>query len=89
MKKNDSGFVCKNCGHEVSKLGYTSRNHCNKCLFSLHVDNVPGDRENECGGLMKPISIAPNNKKGYIITFKCQKCGEEKRNKAAEDDQLI
>ena len=25
--KNDTGFVCRQCGLEVQPLGYTSRNH--------------------------------------------------------------
>ena len=36
--KNDSGFTCAHCGREVEALGYTSRNHCPFCLWSLHVD---------------------------------------------------
>ena len=89
MIKNDNSFVCVNCGKQVDKLKYTSRNHCPFCLHSLHVDIVPGDRANTCGGIMKPISIESNQKKGYIITFKCKKCGEIKRNKSADDDDFV
>ena len=35
---------------------------------------------------MEPIDVEPNNKKGYIITFRCKKCKEVKRNKMADDD---
>ena len=48
--KNDSGFVCRNCGAEVPPLSYSSRDHCRVCLCSLHVDIDPGDRANGCGG---------------------------------------
>ena len=88
MIKNDMGFVCSNCGREVSPLKYTSRNHCPYCLHSLHVDNIPGDRANTCRGLMKPISIENSPKKGYVIVYKCSKCGEIKRNKSADDDDF-
>ena len=88
MIKNDEGFICVNCGKEVSPLKYTSRNHCPYCLHSIHVDIVPGDRANTCKGLLVPISIEPNNKKGYIIEYKCKKCGEIKRNKSADDDNF-
>ena len=27
-------------------------------------------------------------KKGYVIVYRCQKCGEIKRNKAAKDDNI-
>ena len=83
--KNDNGFVCANCGFEVKPLGYSSRNHCPKCLCSLHVDVMPGDRANTCGGIMDPIKAEIDSKKGYVIIHKCRKCGELRRNKAAYD----
>ena len=86
--KNDEGFVCRNCGRQVLPLGVTSRNHCPFCLYSLHVDNLPGDRLNPCGGLMEPISVETNPKKGYVIVHKCKKCGEIKRNKAVPDAKI-
>ncbi|MDR3293302.1 MAG: RNHCP domain-containing protein [Clostridiales bacterium] len=87
FKKNDQAFICAVCGSTVGTLGYTSRNHCNKCLSSLHVDNLPGDRENPCGGILRPVS-AEKNAKGYVIIFQCEKCGEIRRNKVAEDDDI-
>ena len=88
FKKNDSGFICANCGKEVKPLGYTSRNHCPFCLFSLHADIMPGDRKNSCGGILEPVLSEPSSdlKKGYVINFRCKKCGEKARNKAAKDD---
>lgn len=32
--------------------------------------------------------VEPNSKKGYIISYKCTKCGEIKRNKSADDDDF-
>jgi ribosomal protein L44E len=87
FKKNDSSFVCTVCGHAVGELKYSSRNHCGKCLCSLHVDNLPGDRENGCGGVLRPVS-AIKNRKGFVIIFRCEKCGEIRKNKAADDDDL-
>ncbi len=84
--KNDEGFVCGNCGFAVPPLGYTSRNHCPKCLYSLHADENPGDRASECRGLMRPVRAEPDPKKGFIIYHKCLKCGAMRRNKAASDD---
>lgn len=81
--KNDQGFICLNCGREVLPLSKTSRNHCPYCLYSLHVDNNPGDRKNKCGGLMEPIGVEVGGKKGFVIIHRCMKCGEIKRNKAA------
>lgn len=86
FSKNDSGFVCANCGKDVAPLGYTSRNHCPHCLHSLHVDNFPGDRQNLCKGLMAPVGVELNSKKGKIIIFKCTKCGKTGKNISAPDD---
>ena len=85
FQKNDSGFICANCGKEVLPLGKTSRNHCPFCLYSLHLDINPGDRASECGGKLVPIGALPDPKKGYIIVHQCEKCGEVRRNKAAHD----
>ena len=84
--KNDSEFVCANCGARVEELGYTSRNHCPKCLCSLHLDLYPGDRAAGCGGIMDPVSAEPDPRKGFVITHRCRKCGALKRNRAAKDD---
>ena len=67
-------------------MGYTSRNHCPFCLYSLHLDDKPGDRMNPCGGLMKPCRADPHGRKGMVITQCCTVCGIRKRNVAARDD---
>ena len=86
--KNDNGFVCLNCGTKVSQLEYSSRDHCSKCLCSLHVDIEPGDRKNNCKGLLIPVDAEISGKKGYVITYKCKKCGEFHKNKTAVDDNF-
>jgi DNA-directed RNA polymerase subunit RPC12/RpoP len=88
FQKNDSGFICANCGADVQPLGYTSRNHCPVCLHSLHVDVNPGDRASDCGGLLVPCQSLPDPKKGYIIVSGCKKCGAIRRNKSAQDDDM-
>lgn len=88
FKKNDSGFMCQNCGHKVEPLKYSSRDHCTQCLYSLHVDIMPGDRQNDCKGLLEPIGVEIDGKKGYVILYKCQKCGQLHRNKSAQDDNF-
>ncbi len=88
FEKNDSGFVCLVCGHSVEPLKYTSRDHCNKCLSSIHIDINPGDRANSCLGTLVPIDISTSNKKGYIIHYKCEKCGQLHNNKSADDDSF-
>lgn len=84
----DEEFICENCGRKVSKLGYSCRNHCPYCLHSKHVDKNPGDRAEECHGDLEPVSLEIDGEKGYIIIFKCKKCGAIRRNKAAKDDNM-
>ena len=86
--KIDDEFVCENCGKKVPKLGYSCRNHCPWCLYSKHVDINPGDRLESCQGLLKPIDIELDSKKGNVIIFKCMKCGSIRKNKMANDDDI-
>lgn len=86
--KNDAGFVCRHCGAEVAPLGYTSRNHCPVCLASLHVDILPGDRANPCGGLMLPFRAETDPKRGFVLLHRCTKCGAVSRNKTAHEAEV-
>lgn len=83
----DEEFVCENCGKNVNKLGYTARDHCPFCLYSKHVDINPGDRQNNCRGLLKPVDIE-KFKDTYKIIYKCEKCGMEHKNIMANDDNM-
>ena len=88
MKKftmRDENFECENCGKNVEKLNYTARDHCPYCLYSKHVDIMPGDRQNECNGLLKPIGLE-KFKNSYKIIYKCLKCNELHKNIVANDD---
>lgn len=90
MKKftmKDEEFICENCNSQVNKLGYTARDHCPDCLYSKHVDINPGDRLNECRGLLKPISIE-KYKNTYKIIYKCIKCNQLHKNVVASDDNF-
>jgi len=80
-KKED--FICQVCNHLVKGSGYT--NHCPFCLFSKHVDINPGDRQEQCRGLMKPIGIIKKKGKNKII-FRCQKCHLTRLNRPAKND---
>ncbi len=90
MKKftmRDEEFVCENCGIKVSKLEYTARDHCPSCLYSKHVDLNPGDRLNDCLGLLEPIGIE-KFKNTYKIIYKCHKCKGIHKNIMADDDNM-
>lgn len=85
-KQENTGFICKKCGKDVLPLssgGY--RNHCPFCLNSLHLDNIPGDRQADCGGLMSPVSVKLTGNKGLQILHKCELCGFERLNMTSDD----
>ena len=79
-------FICENCQKEVPPLKAGCRNHCPFCLTSKHVDINPGDRAEDCHGLMKAVNYKLDAKKGIVLTFKCLSCGKYARNKAAYED---
>ena len=81
-------FTCKNCGWLCVSEGAGSdhRNHCPNCLYSLHLDNTPGDRESECHGKMEPISVWVRKNGEWGIIHKCTKCGKIGSNRVAADD---
>lgn len=90
MKKftmRDEKFICENCHKNVEKLNYTARDHCPYCLYSKHVDIMPGDRENTCQGLLKPIAIE-KFKNSYKIVYRCEKCHQIHKNTMANDDNM-
>ena len=83
----DEEFICENCGKKVSRLGYSCRNHCPYCLCSKHVDINPGDRQNTCLGMLRPIGIE-KYKDTYKILYKCEKCNKNHKNIIAKDDDM-
>ncbi len=76
-------FQCGVCNKDVQGNGYT--NHCPCCLSSKHVDNQPGDRACNCGGLMYAVSYEIRNGAEWL-THQCEICGFERRNKVAPED---
>lgn len=83
----DENFICEHCNQAVTKLNYTARDHCPYCLYSKHVDNLPGDRANLCKGLLKPIGIE-KFKNTYKILYRCESCGKLHKNIMANDDNM-
>ncbi|MEK7528574.1 MAG: RNHCP domain-containing protein [Patescibacteria group bacterium] len=82
-------FVCQKCGEQNPPAGKSYRNHCRRCLCSLHVDEgTPGDRMSTCRGLMFPVAAGVHSRKEYEITHECVKCGKRIPNKAAPDDNM-
>ncbi len=86
--KNEE-FVCENCGELNTPNRPEIRNHCRFCLWSKHLDDeVPGDRLSDCGGMLRPVDVDYNKKKGWVLIFECVKCGLETRNMVVSDDDM-
>lgn len=73
FKQRNESFVCINCNKKVKSHPSSCRDHCNHCLFGLHVDNDPGDRLNPRRGVLEPVGLRKKGGKEQIV-FKCQKC---------------
>lgn len=81
-------FTCRVCGRTVVPAGAGSdhRNHCPNCLASLHVDNEPGDRQSECGGIMDAIALWIRKNGECAVIHRCRRCGALSSNRTAADD---
>lgn len=81
-------FTCKECGWQVLPEGAGSdhRNHCPNCLYSVHLDNEPGDRASDCHGRMEPIAVWVRKNGEWAIIHRCAVCGKLSSNRSAADD---
>lgn len=81
-------FICSQCGNTVppADSGGSQRNHCPKCLWSLHVDLKKGDRRCGCRGVMEPISVWVKPSGEWAIIHRCTGCGFIRTNRIAADD---
>jgi ribosome biogenesis GTPase len=82
------GFVCVKCGATAatSGAGSSHRNHCPRCLHSVHLDKVPGDRLAMCGGMMEPVSVWVRKSGEWALIHRCAECGAMGSNRIAADD---
>lgn len=84
-------FRCTHCGKEIHPEGAGSqhRNHCPHCLYSLHVDEEPGDRKATCHGQMEPIGVISKGDGDWSILHLCKSCGKLSLNRALADDNPL
>ncbi len=85
---SEETFTCKVCGRTVvpTGAGTDHRNHCPYCLSSLHLDNEPGDRAADCGGVMEPIAVWVRRDGEWALIHRCRICGALSSNRIAADD---
>ena len=77
FQRTKENFVCEVCGHHTEGDGYT--NHCPECLSSKHVDIFPGDRLEDCGGIMDVIEVVRKGD-GYVLVHRCRNCNYSHRD---------
>jgi RNHCP domain len=81
--RRNEDFACAHCGRQVRGSGYT--NHCPHCLWSRHVDVLPGDRSAACAGLMEPIGAQLAGGE-LVVVQRCVRCGHLWRNRTSPAD---
>jgi hypothetical protein len=88
---HDAAFLCEHCQQLIpaEAAGTQHRNHCPRCLWSLHVDLTPGDRRCGCRGGMEPIAVWVRRGGEWAILHRCSKCGMIRPNRIAGDDNDI
>ncbi len=89
--KPASSFRCNHCRMDVptDAPGTQHRNHCPNCLWSRHVDDVPGDRASDCLASMEPIAITVRKDGEWVLIHRCNGCGELSSNRTAGDDNPL
>jgi hypothetical protein len=76
-------FNCVECGLDVPATGHGKpRDHCPRCLASLHVDVVPGDRASLCGAVMDAVRMEVISGGEIALFHRCRSCGSVKRVRA-------
>ncbi|OIR05328.1 RNHCP domain protein [mine drainage metagenome] len=83
-----SYLKCRHCGTEFSldAPGTLHRNHCPWCLWSVHLDDTPGDRASDCGGSMEPIAVSARPDGEWLLVHRCCTCHAIHANRIAGDD---
>ena len=89
--ERDGTFRCSHCYLDVplDAPGTAHRNHCPGCLFSRHVDDVPGDRASGCNASMEPIAITVRGDGEWVLIHRCLGCGVLHANRSAGDDNPL
>ena len=84
-------FTCKVCGRLMTpeNAGTAHRDHCSRCLSSVHLDIGPGDRASDCGGVMEPVAVWVRKGGEWAIIHRCRRCGTFHSNRIAADDDPL
>jgi len=90
-QREETGFQCRRCRRGVSAeaAGTAHRNHCPHCLWSVHLDERPGDRRSACGGGMEPIAVWVRAAGEWALVHRCGSCHAVRVNRVAGDDDAL
>jgi hypothetical protein len=53
------------------------------------VDNEPGDRAADCGGIMDPVIVWVRKDGEWALIHRCRRCGVLSSNRIAADDSAL
>ena len=86
-----SSFQCHHCHQpiELPAPGTKHRNHCPRCLWSVHLDNHSGDRAARCGDMMEPIAVQVRPNGEWLLIHRCRRCHALSANRIAGDDNEL
>lgn len=86
-----SSFQCHHCQEpiEQSAPGTKHRNHCPRCLWSVHLDNHSGDRAAGCGEIMEPVAVQVRPNGEWLLIHRCRQCHTLHANRIAGDDNEL
>jgi DNA-directed RNA polymerase subunit RPC12/RpoP len=85
-RAENTGFVCAHCAADVpANTDGHYRNHCPFCLWSLHVDDLPGDRASDCRAPMEPVGLVEKSGKGWQVVHRCTACGHRQPNRLVRE----
>jgi len=90
-RRGPDSFRCRNCRLDVPMAapGTQHRNHCPNCLWSRHVDEVPGDRAADCAASMEPIGVSVRDDGEWALVHRCMACATVHVNRIAGDDNPL
>lgn len=78
-------LTCIHCGYPFPRVAMGTRhhNHCPHCLWSQHLDVLPGDRRCPCHGAMQPIAVWIRNDGELALVHRCVRCSTLGSNRVA------
>lgn len=82
-------FTCIVCGEIISGTERgQQRDHCPRCLTSIHTDQQAGDGASLCKGTMEVIAIWIDENGEWNLVHRCRSCQTLRVSRIAADDNI-